>query len=237
MSTFTHGSAGGGSAGERPNFRSVALAVLLVYCVGWVLLMGGGFLAGFLDVIRSSGSGMGDPFANASFSPIAVAVMLLGILCMLASWILFAALLHGMWGVVQDGRASMSPLAGALLAVIPLVNLVGIFFGFSGLAKEINRVGAPMNQGRPLVNAGLALASCICYVVGAVGGCVPFLGCFLSIAGLVGIVMRYISMFGMARACEWIVLSGGAAPMAPAAGGFVAPPIDRGNAFDPPGIG
>ncbi len=168
-------------------------------------------------------------------SSLGIGLMLLGALCMLGSLVIYAILLYKMWAVVQDGRASLSPGAAVALGVIPLVNLVGLFFAFSWLAKEINRVGVGMGSPRPLVSEGLALSSCICYVVGAVGGCIPVLGCLFSPVGLVGVVLRFISMFGMARACEQIALAGGAraAPMMPPPG-FGVPPTQRPNPFDPP---
>ena len=220
---------------ERPNFRSIALVTLMVYLAGWVLLICGGFFGGFLEALAARSSAPGtDPFAafNEPIPLLVLALVISGLLCFLLSLIFFAVLLHALWKVVQDGSASLSPGAAVCLACIPIVNLVGIFFGFSGLAREINRVGMPMNQGRRLVGEGVALAACICYVSGAVGGCI---GCLFGLVGLVGIVLRYVSLFSMCRACEWIVLSGGPQRIAPASP--YIPPVQRGNTFDPPGIG
>lgn len=238
MSAYPYGPREPLPSDPRPNFRSTASLVLIVYCVGWGLVISGSVLAGLLDVISQSRAAGASPIDVLS-QPIpfvAMALLGTGMLCFLASLIFFAVLLHAMWGVVQDGAASLSPGAAVALTVIPLVNLVGMFFGFSALAKEINRVGGRMNQGRPLVSEGLALASCICYVGGAVGGCVPLIGCMFSIAGLVGVVLRYVSLFSMARACEWIVLSGGPVAATPF-DRFGLPPVDRPNTFDPPGVG
>lgn len=238
MSAYPYGPRDSMSPGPRPNFRSTALVTLIIYCVGWALMIAGSVLAGLLDAIsqsRGPGASPIDAF-NQPIPIVAMGLMGAGLLCFLGAIIFFAVLLHAMWGVVQDGRASLSPGAAVALTVIPIVNLVGMFFGFSGLAKEINRVGGPMNQGRPLVSEGLALAACVCYVAGAVGGCIPLIGCIFYVAGLSGVVMRYISLFSMARACEWIVLSGGPGAFTPF-DGMGVPPIDRPNTFDPPGIG
>ncbi len=238
MSTLTDPFPKGPAAGPRPNFRSTALLTLLIYLAGWVLIIAGGFIGGVADFIAQSRIPGADPFAsfNQPLPFLALALILAGFLCFLLSIIFFAVLLYALWGVVQDGYASLSPGVAVALTCIPIVNLVGLFFGFSGLARQINRVGIPMNQGRPLVSEGLALASCICYVSGAVAGCLPIIGCLFGLAGAVGIVLRYVSLFSMCRACEWIVLSGGPPPYSPYRHGS-SPHIDAPNAFDPPTYG
>ncbi len=87
--------------------------------------------------------------------------------------------------------------------MIPIVNFVGIFFGFYGLSQDLTRVARERGL-QVHTSDGLTLAACICWVAGTVLGCIPFIGCLFSPVGLVGVIMWFITMFRMAKAAALI---------------------------------
>lgn len=113
---------------------------------------------------------------------------------MLVSVVFYGIFIYRAWRVVEYDGVLLSPVAAVLLSVIPVVNLVGCFLTFYGLAREMNRVAMRRGATRRPANEGLALAACLCYACGVVVGCIPLIGCLFSPVGLAGMIMWMISM-------------------------------------------
>lgn len=195
---------------QSPAFRPAAIAVLALYLLGLGLGIGAGVVDGLLGLRSGADRALERLAEGADPSPMAVAMTCGGVIFLLGMLAVYAFLIHGLWRVVQDGRARLSPVAGTLLAVVPIVHLVGMFFGFAGLAKDLNRVGEGM--GAPPVNEALAVAACVCCAVGTVFGCIPFIGCLFSPIALAGLVLWFIVLFQMAA--SGTVIAEGQRPVA-----------------------
>lgn len=187
----------------------LCVAVLTLFISAIVCI----FVAALLDGMLSAASSGGSPFSGNPYGQNDIGVAgIVGMsgfaILMLASYVTYIVLLLKMWNVVQDGRAGFTTGAAVALAVIPIVNLVGVFFGFLGLAKDLNRVASERGL-HVRVSEGLTLAACICWVVGSVFGCIPIISCITSPIGLAGNVMFFIAIFQMASVSTAIVSAPG----------------------------
>mgnify|MGYP000915462208 CR=1 FL=1 len=182
-----------------PPFKMFVVGTLVLY----LALVFFTVLAGLTQGLVAGANGNSEhPFDN--ISPIAVICALLALVCAVGMAVVYGINLYRMWGTVQDGKASLTPGTAVVISLVPGVMLVGCFFAFHGLSKEMNRVGG--SRGGPAVSEGWALTACILMVVGAVLGCIPFVGgCIGGPLQIVAIVFWVMSMFQMARTAEWLV--------------------------------
>ena len=198
----------------KPRFVTLAVIILLLYLVGVIALM---FGAGVDGALNSSSLSSGSPLNQASSSQVGPAFwagLAVCLLCYAARVTCYIILLHGMWKVVQDGRARATPGAGACLAGIPILNLVGNYFGFYGLACDLTRVARERGLNAS-AGDGLALSACICFDV-ALFSCLPIIGCIFSPAGLAAAVLWFVALFRMANVATMIATTpAGAANPAP----------------------
>jgi hypothetical protein len=91
--------------------------------------------------------------------------------------------LQGCYRAIPEAHRKMDPGLVWLL-LIPLFNLVWMFFVFIRLAKSFGEAYAAQNR---QVDTGekMALAFCVCFVAGAI----PFVGCIATPASLVLLVL------------------------------------------------
>lgn len=194
---------GAGSTYARSGLKTLAISIVAVYLASIAAFIVGGVVEDSFSA-NSSPFGSTGPFGDNPPSPITVTIILGGFMGLFACLTQYAIFLYKGWKVVQDGQESLSPGAAAALGVAPFVSLVGVFFAFHGLARELNRVNRQLGLGRPRVSEGMAMAAAICYVIGAFS-CIPLLGCLASPVGLVGTVLWMIGLFQMATSADAIV--------------------------------
>lgn len=109
-----------------------------------------GMLLGVLGV-----SGLASPEAMERASRGAGAALSgLLLIAMLVSVVFYGIFIYRAWRVVEYDGVLLSPVAAVLLSVIPVVNLVGCFLTFYGLAKEMNRVAMRHGATRRPANEG-----------------------------------------------------------------------------------
>lgn len=92
---------------------------------------------------------------------IPLAFVFVGFGVLVAGMVFQYMLLHGLWRVVQDGRARTTPGKAVGFLFIPLFNLYWIFIAQYGLAQELNRIIDGERAPAPKANEGLALTFCI----------------------------------------------------------------------------
>lgn len=113
-----------------------------------------------------------------------------------AAFVIGLVLLHRYWAMIQDGRAAMSPSAAVLPVVVPGLNVVWVFVGVAGLAREMNsycvRNGVRFGGVCEVTGFLVAIVSIVCVplavlgsaaaIVGALSGGSPWGGA-LAVAG------------------------------------------------------
>jgi hypothetical protein len=99
---------------------------------------------------------------------IPLAFVLVGFGVIAAGVVFQFMLLHGLWKVVQDGKARTTPGKAIGFLFIPFFQIYWMFVAFHGLAQELNRVIDA--EGLPVAKAseGLALSYCIVMCCGVI---------------------------------------------------------------------
>jgi hypothetical protein len=164
---------------------------------GWYLyLLYGGllFLLGGL-IVRPNGDDM--------FS--AITLILPGAVAMVASTVCGCILLYRSWRCVavytarfDTKKAPMDPAGAVVLAVVPLINIIGIFFSWGRLPQELNWLAKAAGvEERAPKDLGIAAAAVVlCSVI-------PVLGLLFGlVAGLVLVPLLMVSCSRVAEAIE-----------------------------------
>lgn len=229
------------SGHDVPRLRRLAMVVICLVLGSMVILIGVATLAGVSEELRGPGDPLRDPYALSDGDRIGLATMGIALLVFLAGVGVYGVWIFKMWKTVQDEEPLLTPVAAVLFSFVPVVNLVGLFFAFHGLAKELNRVQKKLGTGGRSVSAMLALSACVCYVPAVLLGWIPLLGCVIWPIGFIGMAMWMVSMVQMADSGERICRAGG--PMAvPHAGGMPGGAMggaarafgEGANPFEPP---
>lgn len=112
--------------------------------------------------------------------------IIIGIVPLIAGYVIGCILLYRYWYVIQDGKARTSPGKAVGFSFIPFFNLYWMFVAFVGLAKDMNAYCDERNISGPRVSEGMALAFCILGLFGII----PYVGIVTSIAGtVIGIIL------------------------------------------------
>jgi hypothetical protein len=142
-------------------------------------------------------------YSQSSFPPLlhenwVIALSALGTVVMLFSAVIFLLFIYKIWGALQDGRASTTPLPAALLLLVPVFNLYWIFKVIYGFAQEYNRLADRHRLNVPKLPTGLYLAFCLLAVLNVIAlglywvdYSIPLIASYLQIA--VGLAVMYLT--------------------------------------------
>jgi len=127
-----------------------------------------------------------------------IALSALGAVVMLFGAVIFLLFIYKMWGALQDGRASTTPLPAALLLLVPVFNLYWIFKVIYGFAQDYNRLADRHRLNVPKLPTGLYLAFCLLAVLNVIAlglywvdYSIPLIASYLQIA--VGLAVMYLT--------------------------------------------
>ena len=189
----------------------VSKGLYLGVIIGGMVVGGGLFAIGvgtmIAGIIGAQGSNNPQAVANAAAGG-GVLFGLLGAVCLLIAGITYVVLAYKAWSAIQDGQAALSPAAGAIPLIIPILHLVWGFVGVWGWAKDYNKYLARHNSTAPRMNEGLFLAQAIATVLCLI----PILNWIAGPASLI------LTLINAAKMCDGINALAGGAPMAAAAG-------------------
>lgn len=116
---------------------------------------------------------------------IPLAFVFVGFGVLVAGMVFHYMLLHGLWKVVQDGRARTTPGKAVGFLFIPLFQLYWLFTAHYGLAQELNRVIDAERAPAARASEGLALTFCILICCAAI----PLVNLAVAIAApIVGVI-------------------------------------------------
>lgn len=110
-----------------------------------------------------------------------VIIFVMGIISIVAGYVISYILLYRFWAVIQDGRVRTNPSKAVGFCFIPLFNIYWHYVAIVGLAEDMNLYCREKNIAAPLVGEGLATT----WFVLACCSCIPFLNFLTTIPCLV----------------------------------------------------
>ncbi|HTK95421.1 MAG TPA: hypothetical protein VL382_07255 [Terriglobales bacterium] len=166
-------------------------------------VMAGGYIVGIILVFMGVGAAFlgaatagNNSDANSAAAGAAAfggfGLSMLGFLCMLASGVAYLMLIFKAWTAINDGQQRTSPLAAALLLLIPLFNLYWMFQAVWGWAQDYNKyiarhnvAGAPQMNEQMFLFQPIALIACIVPLVGALAALAHLVLLFLNASKMI----------------------------------------------------
>ncbi len=181
--------------------KGLYLGVMAAGLIGGIVFIFVGM--GTLIAAAAKAQGSQDPTAmvNAIMAG-GIGVFALAVLCFLVFGVTYLVLIFKAWSAIQDGQASWSPAVATIPLIVPLLNLIWVFIGIWGWAKDYNKYVTRHNLNVPKVTEGLFLGQAICVVLGLI----PIVNAF---AGLANLILTFVNA---AKMCDSVNALQGAKP-------------------------
>jgi hypothetical protein len=166
-------------------------------------IMAGGYILGVILVFMGMGTAIlgaasagQDPNSPSAAGGLAAAggmgLAMLGFVCMLAAGAAYLHLIFKAWTAINDGQQRTSPMAAALLMLIPLFNLYWMFQAIWGWAQDYNKyiarhnvAGAPQMNEQMFLFQPISLIACIVPLVGAIAGLAHLVLLFINASKMI----------------------------------------------------